>query len=323
MQKLIITVGLPASGKSSGIGKCMDKNEPYIGISRDKEGGKVIDLLPKVEKAIGLGHSVIVDCTFLTVESRKPFIDVGKELGVQVDCLWMDAKIEDCQINALHRMYDRYGEVFLTPEDIKNHAKAKADPNIFPIAALFKMNKSFEKPTADEGFDNINRVKFTRVFERQKYNGYSNRALFLDYDGTLRSLPDTATQKYPIKPSEVIVRPNAKKVLKEYISMGYRLIGVSNQSGIGKGVLTAEQAESCFEETNRQLGIDIEYSYCSHRIPPASCYCRKPQAGMAIPYIHKYKLDVPECITVGDMTSDKTFATRLGMKFVYADEFFR
>jgi hypothetical protein len=45
MSKIILTVGLPASGKSSSF----KSNEPRIILSRDKEGGKIIDLLPKVE----------------------------------------------------------------------------------------------------------------------------------------------------------------------------------------------------------------------------------------------------------------------------------
>jgi histidinol-phosphate phosphatase family protein len=274
MTEVIMTVGFPASGKSTATKKYMRANDSYVILSRDLEGGKVASLL------------------------------------------WMTTSAEDCQINALNRMWDRYGKIFLDGEALK---EVKTDPNMFPIGVIFKMKKEFEKPTTGEGFSDIEKVKFVRTWSPSLIN----KAIFLDYDGTLRETNGGYKNKYPIRPSEVTARQNAGKVLNEYMSKGYRLIGVSNQSGIGRGNLTEQDAIDCFEETNRQIGIDIEYSFCPHNIPPIKCYCRKPQSGLAIHYIRKYDLDPSQCIMVGDMTSDKTWATRIGMTFKYPDEFFR
>ena len=43
---------------------------------------------------------------------------------------------------------------------------------------------------------------------------------------------------------------------------------------------------------------------------------------MGVEYIEKYKLDASQCIMVGDMKVDNTFANRCGFPFVHADEFF-
>ena len=313
MQKVVLNVGFPGSGKSTS-----RSNFPnYTVLCRDDEGGKIADLLPKLEKALKNDESVILDCTFMSKESRKPFIDMCKSHNVDIECAWYATSIEDCQINVLNRMWDRYGQIFMDKDSIKNHKDAKKDSNMFPINVLFSMRKSFETPSIDEGFSCVTKIKFERKWD----SSHKNKAIFLDYDGTLRETVG-GNGKFPVKPSEVAARANVIDVLVKYGKQGYRFVGVSNQSGIAKGDLTKEDAEACFDETNKQVGLDIEYMYCPHRIPPASCYCRKPQSGMAMHFIKKYSLNPKECIMVGDMTSDKTFAERLGMKFVHADEFF-
>jgi len=103
---------------------------------------------------------------------------------------------------------------------------------------------------------------------------------------------------------------------------GFILLGVSNQSGVAKGTIIAKMAEACFDETNRQLGLDIEYVYCPHRAGPPQCYCRKPMPGWGVHFIEKYKLNPAECVFVGDMTTDKTFAGRAGFQFAWASAFF-
>ena len=101
------------------------------------------------------------------------------------------------------------------------------------------------------------------------------------------------------------------------------LLGVSNQSGVGKGILTEEKARELFENTNMKLGINVAYSFCPHKIPPISCYCRKPMPGFGVEMIHRYKLDPSRCIMVGDQKTDGTFAIRCGFQFQYANEFFK
>jgi len=78
-----------------------------------------------------------------------------------------------------------------------------------------------------------------------------------------------------------------------------------------------------FEHTNKLLGLDIEYKFCPHRAAPLSCYCRKPMQGMFIDFMLKHKLSRKDCIFVGDMTSDKTFATRSGIQYVDQADFFK
>jgi len=314
--KITMLCGFPASGKSS---ICKEaKYESLDILSRDVSGGLIADLLPELQKHIDDDNSVILDATFTTKVSREPFIELAIKNNVEIECVWQTTTTEDCQINALTRMWDRYGELFMVAKDIADHKEASKDPNMFPIVVLFKMKKQFEKPELKEGFSNIEKRKFVRRYNQR----FTQKALFLDYDGTVRDVPDGSPYKFPIKTDEVVVLENRTEIIKDFITKGYKVYGISNQSGIDRNNIPEEDIIECFEETNRQLGIDIEISYCPHNVPP-SCYCRKPQMGMVMKYVMRDEIDIENSIFVGDQTSDKTTATRLGMGFVHADTFFK
>ena len=334
-QKVILLMGLMASGKSSVVAQLVTAPDAprYMILSRDERGGKVRGLLPQFQQELADGHSVILDNTFLTVESRKPFIEAAQEAGVPVECHWLQTDIVDCQFNALKRMMDRWGRIFWVNDDIKAHDEAKKDPHTFPLLALFAAKRRLHgdkkkgvpsgKPTMAEGFSKIVKVPF----ERRPSKGL-NKALILDYDGTLR---DDARNHggelpYPTNVLEVHGLPGRQAVLQDYKAKGYLLLGVSNQSGIGKGLVSEETVIACMAETNRQVtgnANGIDFHFCPHHNFPVSCYCRKPQAGIGVWLIRQHDLDPSQCIFVGDMTSDRTFAARCGFQYVNADEFFR
>lgn len=312
MSEVIMLVGLPASGKSTVVNKYPN----HYRLNRDTTGGNLDSLLPKMRECLKTGQNVILDNLNATIASRKPFIDVAKEFNSDVFCEWLTTTPEDCQINALMRMHNRYGRLFLHQDDIKNHPDAKKDSNIFPITVIFHYKKIFEKPTLAEGFSTINKIGFIRKWD----SSFVNKALFLDYDDTLRHV-ENGEYHFPTKKEEVTILPNVKTVLQKYVKDGYILLGVSNQSGIARRQVTNEQVIECIEETNRQIGLDIYASYCCHNVPPV-CYCRKPQSGLAVQFIVKHKIDVTQSLMVGDKTTDCTFAERLGMKFSHAEDFF-
>jgi len=289
-------------------------------------------------KALSLGQSVVLDNTFLTVESRAPFIAAARAMGVPIECHWMQTSFEDCQVNALNRMWDRYEQVFQTAADIKAHPEAKKDPNMFPIAAMFFAKKRLVgdkkkdipsgKPAKAEGFSKIVKVPFKRDSYHpwradEDYNP-GKAAIILDYDGTLRRDVKElgGDTHYPTDPSQVEVLPNRTRILRRYVERGYLLLGVTTQSGIGKGLVSEEMAVKCLERTNELLRLDIQYEYCPHYNFPVSCFCRKPQPGLGVHLIRKYDLEPSSCVFVGDLKTDKTFAERCGFKFEWAEDFF-
>lgn len=308
---VIMVCGFPASGKSSLTESLMGPE--VIVLNRDTMGGTIAQLLPKLESHLKNKDDIILDNLFPTTEIRKPFIDLCKKYNTSICCKWMDTSMEEAQFNAVQRMISITGK-FLTLEEIKksNH------PNIFPPVVLFRYKKEFQAPQISEGFEKIDIIKFSR----KDNPTFINKAIIVDYDGTIRECVG-GNGKYPTHIDHVVIKNNCHKVLQSYKDKGYLLLGVSNQSGVHKGELSYDTCKNLFEYTNDRLGLDIEYKFCPHQSAPISCYCRKPSVGFGVEFIMKHQLDRKSCIMVGDMTTDKTFSNRCGFQYVDQSEFFK
>ena len=309
--KVTMVMGYPASGKST-LTKDLVANGA-VSLNRDTEGGTIVSLLPKMEALLQDRKDIVLDNLFPTAEVRKPFIEMAQKHGADISCLLMGTSIEDAQFNVVQRAIGLIGK-FPTPEAIK----AAKHTNVFPPLVLFKYKKDFQKPTTTEGFSKVETVKFVRKEDPT----FTNRAIIVDYDGTLRECIN-GNGKYPVAKDQIEMKPGRKAILQSYLDKGYRLLGVSNQSGIAKGELSDATARELFDYTNKQLGLDIEYQFCPHQSAPISCYCRKPMPGLGVDFIIKHKLNRKECIFVGDMTTDKTFSERCGFQYVDQAEFFK
>lgn len=306
-----MVVGYPASGKSTLTKSLVERGA--IALNRDTEGGTIAGLLPKMEALLQSGKDVVLDNLFVNKVTRRPFIDLAKKHSADISCQLMGTSIEDAQFNVVQRAIGLVGE-FPSPEVIK---KAK-HTNVFPPLVLFKYKKEFEKPTVEEGFSKVETVKFTRKDNPE----FTNKALLVDYDGTLRECIG-GNEKFPVSKEQIEIKAGRTKVLEAYKAKGYRLLGISNQSGVHKGELAHETAVELFEHTNKLLGVDIEYQFCPHQSAPISCYCRKPMCGIFVNFMLKYKLSRKDCIFVGDMTTDKTMAARAGIQYVDQADFFK
>lgn len=320
--EIVIICGYNAAGKSTLVKTFEDQG--YHRINRDITGGTLDRQAVLANEAFQKGHKkIVLDNTYITIESRESIIVVAKHLNIPIRCVWLTTSFEDAQFNACLRMVERTGKI-LSPEELKSNK----DPNLFPPIALYGSRNKFEgkdktlkypgkqNPTKDEGFDIVEKVEFIRQWPKE----YKNKAIILDFDDTIRT--STGPNPWPEDPSHVKLLPNREKILKQWKSKGYILLGASNQSAIAKG-LAEEKCKECFEKTLELLNLKIDYLYCPHKVPPVSCYCRKPAPGMGAYFIVKYKLNPSECIFVGDSTSDKTFASRCGFQFQTPDSFFK
>lgn len=310
MANIKMVVGYPASGKSTVTKSLIEGGA--VSLNRDAEGGTIAALLPKMEALLQSGKDVVLDNLFATAETRKPFIELAKRHGTDISCILMGTPIEDAQFNVVQRAIGILGK-FPNPEDIK---KAK-HPNIFPPLVLFKYKKDFQKPDVSEGFSSVKVHKFVRKEDPT----FTNKAVIVDYDGTLRECVG-GNGKFPILQEQIEMKPNRKEILQSYKDQGYLLLGVSNQSGIAKGELAYDKAVELFNYTNEQLSLDIEYRFCPHQSAPIGCYCRKPMCGIFVEFMLKHKLDRKQCLMVGDLTTDETFAKRSGIQYVDQAEFF-
>ena len=309
MKQIIITVGYPGSGKTSVAEEYTRKG--YQRLNRDTLGGTLDTVAKFLLDYLENGtERVILDNTYPTAASRSRVLKIAAKFNIPVKCLWMKTSIEDAQRNICTRMMQMRGKI-LTPDEIKK----EKSPNIFSPAVLFRYRKIFEKPTMIEGFSAIEEIPFVR-----RKTSYTNQAIIFDYDGTLRRTK--SGKHFPLEANDIVLLPGRKAKIQRLHADGFKLLGMSNQSGVSKGTLTAEDVEHCLARTNRLLGVQIEATYCPHKSNPLSCWCRKPMPGKGVYFTEKYKLDPSKVTMVGDMTSDKTFAKRSGFNFIHADKFF-
>ena len=310
---IILMVGLPASGKSSLVTKYEELG--YITLSFDKKTMFSATETASLAKEVKKGNKVIIDNTNTTAEKRKIFIDFAKNSNLTIGAHYMNTSKDDCLINSLHRMYELHGEIYMHLSDIP--AKLKNSPNLFVISAIFSMVKNFDKVSKLEGFDQVETTKFIRTNNCD----YTNKAVFIDLDGTVRK--SNGKEPYPLELEDIEILKNSSEILKKYKSEGYKIIAITNQSGIAKKVLTASKVKELIEHTNSLLGGVIDdYYFCPHLPPKDLCFCRKTQSGSGVLMMHKHKLDLKSCIMVGDATSDKTFAERLEIKYKHPNIFF-
>ncbi len=136
-------------------------------------------------------------------------------------------------------------------------------------------------------------------------------AVFLDRDGTLMEDAD-----YCHAPSLVKVYPDAARALRRLREEGgYRLVVVTNQSGIGRGYFTETNYQRVQAEFFRQLGtpdlIDAVY-YCPDT-PFTDSPRRKPAPGMVLEAARDHMLDLARSFIVGDKADDLTCGRHAGL----------
>ncbi|HYJ06620.1 MAG TPA: HAD family hydrolase [Chthoniobacterales bacterium] len=137
-------------------------------------------------------------------------------------------------------------------------------------------------------------------------------AVFLDRDGTLMRDVD-----YCGDPREVEVFPQAAEALRRLKEKGYKLIVVTNQSGIGRGYFTEAEYRAVESEFARQLGDGlIDASYHSPDLPISTSVRRKPGPGMIFEAQRDHRLDLRRSILIGDKASDIGCGRNAGVRTI-------
>lgn len=125
-------------------------------------------------------------------------------------------------------------------------------------------------------------------------------AIFLDRDGTLMRDVD-----YCGDPEEVEIFPGAAAALRRLKRGGYKLIVITNQSGIGRGYFAENDYRLVEQEFLRQLGAGlIDASYYCPDMPGKNSARRKPAPGMVFEAERDHRLDLARSWFIGDKASD-------------------
>jgi D-glycero-D-manno-heptose 1,7-bisphosphate phosphatase len=135
------------------------------------------------------------------------------------------------------------------------------------------------------------------------------RAVFLDRDGTL-----IKEVNFLHRVEDLQYFPFTDEAVALLKANGFLVFVVTNQSGIGRGIYSADQMHAVNEQIQTDLTekLDAVY-YCPH-LPDAGCACRKPNLGMIESAIKEFAIDLENSWMIGDKKLDIEFGRNAGIK---------
>jgi histidinol-phosphate phosphatase family protein len=136
-------------------------------------------------------------------------------------------------------------------------------------------------------------------------------AVFVDRDGTLNH-----DYGYITSPGQLVLFPGVPEAIARLNQLGVMVIMVTNQSAIGRGMMTVEDLENIharLAEMLRPYGAGIDgIFFCPHH-PLDGCGCRKPKTGLIEQAVDRFSLDLSQCYLVGDKRSDLEAAQKVAV----------
>ncbi|MEI6883975.1 MAG: HAD family hydrolase [Bacteroidota bacterium] len=146
----------------------------------------------------------------------------------------------------------------------------------------------------------------------------TNWSLFLDRDGVVnRRIVDDYVRRW----EQFEFLPSTLAALKELSSVFGRIIVVSNQQGVGKGLMSEKDVENLhlrmMAEVKDRGGRIDEVLFCG-ALERSGSFNRKPNIGMALQARKRFpEIRFRQSVMVGDSLSDMVFGKRVGMKTVF------
>jgi D-glycero-D-manno-heptose 1,7-bisphosphate phosphatase len=136
-------------------------------------------------------------------------------------------------------------------------------------------------------------------------------ALFLDRDGVV-----IVDRDYLSDPEGVELVPGAAAAMARAAAAGYLLIGLSNQSGLGRGRFGPAELEAVMARVDLELsryGVAFDAMYYCPHAPEDGCRCRKPGPGLLEEAAASFQWDAARSWVVGDKVSDVELGRRHGL----------
>lgn len=141
------------------------------------------------------------------------------------------------------------------------------------------------------------------------------KAVFLDRDGVINKNRDDYVKSI----EEFILLPNVPKAIKLLNKLDYKVIVITNQSVVNRGIISESELEKIHDHMLQILKLKnciIEkIYYCPHR-PDENCSCRKPKSGLFKKALEDFKINITESWFISDADSDRTAATDVQLKFI-------
>jgi len=142
----------------------------------------------------------------------------------------------------------------------------------------------------------------------------TRRYVLLDRDGTINE-----EIGYVLRPDELRLIPGALDALAELQRLGLGMVVVTNQSPIGRGMITTEQLDAIHDRLRELLaggGVTLDgIEVCPHR-PDEGCACRKPGTLMVERAVERLGFDPGEGWLIGDHAADMKLGRAVGARTI-------
>jgi D-glycero-D-manno-heptose 1,7-bisphosphate phosphatase len=154
-------------------------------------------------------------------------------------------------------------------------------------------------------------MRLRKLFSRKR----REKVIILDRDGTI-----VVDRNYLSDPAELEFEAGAAEGLQLMYERGYRLVVITNQSGVGRGLFSLERLEEVHDRLRQMaesIGVRFEGIYYCPHAPDAGCLCRKPQVGLFSQAASELGFDRSSAVVIGDKMSDVEFGHRAGVMTIF------
>ncbi len=141
------------------------------------------------------------------------------------------------------------------------------------------------------------------------------KVIFLDRDGVINK----DLERYTTSWDEFEFLPGAKEALAKLVQAGFRIVIISNQAGVAKGLYTKKTLDEITDNMLREIEhaggkIDSIY-YCLHQTSD-NCSCRKPKPGLLLKAQKELNIDLAQAFFIGDSRRDVLAGKAAGCKTI-------